>query len=335
LKGGPQNDKLWGHRGKDRLSGQAGRDRLDGGSKKDVLNGGKGRDTAPNAGPDRLISIERTGTGFSEPFSGPRRYEYLAPTKITDESQLHQPLGQRKADKIARGLGMRKSKALTKQQFREFVSGGGVGGNRDYAEMVDASVRILTNTTGRPLISNVDGVLTPTVLASYGLMVNEDGALESPANETAPTRRVNLELAPLAPCTKAGDSAPPNCGYVPRWLRDNGAASALAMLYKSAYPSLAAYAFKSQEITGQAQILTNNKEGGVRTKVGMPMAPSVWLVNFALVYMMSPELAAAMPAYWAPIPRKVADALLVSEKFPGPDLAAGQVLYSTFARVLK
>jgi hypothetical protein len=229
---------------------------------------------------------------------------------------------------------MRKSQALTKQQFREFFAGRGVGGNPKFAEMVDVSVRILTNTTGRPLISDVDGVLTPTVLASYGLIVNEDGALESPANETAPTRQVNFQLAPLAYCTQVGDSAPADCGYVPQWLRDNGAASTLAMLYESAYPSLAAYGFKSQGITGKAQIVTNNKVG-VRTKVGMSMVPSIWLANFALIYILSPELAAAMPAYWAPIPRKVADALLVSEVAPSQDLSPGQVPYSEFARFLK
>ena len=38
------------------------------------------------------------------------------------------------------------------------------------------------------------------------------------------------------------------------------------------------------------------------------MAPSIWLVNFALLYILNPSVAASMPAVWAPIPSNVADA---------------------------
>jgi hypothetical protein len=62
--------------------------------------------------------------------------------------------------------------------------------------LVDASIRILTNTTGRPLYSVVNGVVTPSVLASYGLFVNVNGLLESPANTDAPTRKVNAVITP-------------------------------------------------------------------------------------------------------------------------------------------
>ena len=48
------------------------------------------------------------------------------------------------------------------------------------AKLVDASVRIFTNTTGRPLYANVDGKVTPTVLGSYGLFVNTAGMLHEP-----------------------------------------------------------------------------------------------------------------------------------------------------------
>lgn len=41
----------------------------------------------------------------------------------------------------------------------------------------------------------------------------------------------------------------------------------------------------------------------------MSMAPPLWIVNFALLYILNPSLAAAMPAHWAPIPSAVADAI--------------------------
>jgi len=53
-------------------------------------------------------TLRASGTGFSIPFSGPSRYEYLAPTEATSPSQLNQPIGQQATDYIARNLGLRK-----------------------------------------------------------------------------------------------------------------------------------------------------------------------------------------------------------------------------------
>jgi hypothetical protein len=54
----------------------------------------------------------------------------------------------------------------------------------------------------------------------------------------------------------------------------------------------------------------------------MSMTPAIWLINFALIYMVNAAMAADMPAYWAPIPATVADAILASP--------TGQVPYSEF-----
>jgi hypothetical protein len=253
-----------------------------------------------------------SGTGFSIPFTGPSRYESSAPPEATSARQLNQPVGQHTADALAVRLGLRKSGALTKQQYLDFISGKGVGGDPRAAALVDESVRILTNTTGRPLYSVVDGVLTPTVLASYGLFVTTDGWLESPAYETAPTRQVNTVIAPG--------------GYMGQWMRANGATSSLAMLYKSAYPAEAAYGFVAQQISGKAQLVTNTK-GGTCAEVGMSMAPALWLTNFALIYTLNPALAADMPAQWAPIPPVVADAILASP--------TGRVPYGDYASAFR
>ena len=254
-----------------------------------------------------------TKTGFVEPFSGVHRFEYLAPKQITDSWQLNQPIGQRRADEIARKIRLKRSGAFTNKQYRLFITGRGVGGDRASAKLVDQSVRILTNTVGRPLYSKIHGKVVPSVLASYGLMVNKDGLLESPANTTAPTRKVNAVIEPG--------------GYLGEWCRHNGASKSLRMLYKSAYTAEAVYGNKAQQISGTAQLLTNKKKGKTAKTVGMSMAPSIWIVNFALIYTLNPSLAAKMPARWAPIPRRVANAILASP--------TGQVPYARYAAALR
>ena len=255
--------------------------------------------------------------GFSEPFSGTPRYEKYAPKQAVRPVQLNRPLGTRKADMIAKGLGLNKRKALTKGQYELFITGKGVGGQIEPAKLVDESVRILTNTTGRPLYSDIDGVTTPTVLASYGLMVNPEGLLESPANSSAPTRQVNSVLEPG--------------GYMDQWCKNNHAAKSLKMLYKSAFTAEAVFGAEAQAQSGYAQLVPNQK-GTTSTTVGMSMAPSIWIVNFCLIYMLNPKLAAAMPAYWTPIPTEVVDAINAAEPIDGSP--GGQVPYSQYASLL-
>ena len=62
---------------------------------------------------------------------------------------------------------------FTKKQYGLFIAGKGVGGDPASAKLVDQSVRILTNTFGRPLYSKIHGKVVRSVLASYGLMVNQ------------------------------------------------------------------------------------------------------------------------------------------------------------------
>mgnify|MGYP003552341379 FL=1 len=254
-----------------------------------------------------------TKTGFVEPFAGVHRYEKLAPTQITHSWQLNQALGQRRADEIAKKIGLKRSDVFTKKQYRLFVTGRGVGGDKSNAKLVDQSVRILTNTAGRPLYSKIHGKLVPSVLASYGLMVNKSGMLESPANSSAPTRKVNAVIEPG--------------GYLGQWCRANGAKKALRMLYRSAYTAEAVYGNKAQQISGAAQLVANKKVGKSTKTVGMSMVPSIWIVNFALIYTLNPAAAAEMPAKWAPIPRRVAKAIEAS--------STGQVPYLRYASSLR
>ena len=260
----------------------------------------------------RAVNQTTTDSGFTEPFAGTPQYEYLAPTQIQNSSHLNQPIGPAVAQKIAKGLGLNNADTFTKRQFLEFVTGGGIGGNVFAAALIDASVKILTNTVGRPLYSIVNGVITPTVLASYGLMVNARGELESPANKRAPTRQVNRVLEPG--------------GYMDMWCRANGATKSIETLYKSAFTLEAVFGNDSQEHSDPWQLVPNDK-GGVRSWVGMSMAPSIWLVNFSLIYTLNPALAADMPAKWAPIPPPVANAIFGT--------SSGQVPYSDYESYFK
>jgi hypothetical protein len=245
----------------------------------------------------------RLASGFEEPYAGSPKYERFAPAMATERRQVNRPLGVRAAERIARAIGLNKADAFTAEQYALFVSGKGVGGERAPAELVDKSVRILTNTVGTPLYAKVDGKVTPVVLGSYGLMVSTDGMLESPANKDAPTRQVNSVIEPG--------------GYMATWCRNNGAEAALRRLYRSAYTAEAIWGNRAQKQSGEAQLVPNRFQ-----VVGMSMGPSLWIVNFALIYTLNPKLAAKMPAYWTPIPANVALAIAASP--------SGQVPYSEY-----
>ncbi len=249
-------------------------------------------------------------TGFSPPFSGTPQYEHVAPTEISDSRQLNRPIGQALADEIARQIGLKKSDVLTEEQYRQFGAGQGVPGSGDpkQAQLVDQSVKILTNTVGHPLpYKDKNGKTGTSVLASYGLFVTTDGYLESPAYETAPTYLVNSVIMPG--------------GYMSDWMKANGATRSLAQLYRSAYTSEAAYGNQAQIQSKPDELITNTK-GGLNSVVGMSMGPALWIVNFALIYTLNPSLAAEMPAKWAPVPTGVVQAI---------HDGGGRVIYSRVA----
>lgn len=253
------------------------------------------------------------GEGFTGAAAGAKIYAKYAPPELPKINYLNQPLGQERADLIARGLGLNKSKCFTEEQFLLFVTGNGVGGNPDDAALVDECIFILTNTKENPIIRSINGTPTSIVLGSFGLTVNTDGLLESPANSTCPTRIVNPLIVPG--------------GYVDTWSRANGATAAIEMLYKSAFTVQVVYGNSAQQDAGVAELFTYNKGAFTQVVTGASMVPPLWEVNFCLIYMLNPKLAANMPAYWAPIPKPVVDALNASTN--------GQVPYSNYAAYLK
>ena len=257
------------------------------------------------------VASPASESGFEQPYLGTPRYVSTTPSQLEKKSQLNVAIGQKRADAIAKRIGLSKADVFTKKQYRLFISGKGVGGDPASAKLVDQSVRILTNTLGRPLASTVDGKKVKTVLASYGLIVNRDGLLESPANSTAPTRQVNVVLEPG--------------GYMDQWAKANGAAKAMRNLYASGFTREAVYGNEAQQQSGVAQLVPNMKNG-VGTTVGMSIAPSIYVVNFALIYVLNPKKAALLPAYWKPIPKNVADAIAASP--------TGQVPWSEYGKYL-
>lgn len=251
--------------------------------------------------------------GFIGGAAGAKRFLRYAPTEIKTPTQLNKPLGQARADKIAKALGLDKSSCFTEAQYLTFISGQGKNGsgNVDSAKLVDESVAILTNSSAHPQIRNINGKPTPIVLGSYGLTVNTAGMLESPANTDAPTRQVNAVIAPG--------------GYLSTWAAANGADASLRALYKSAYTVQLPYGTLAQHQGGPAE-LALYRNGAKSAVTGLSMVSSIWEINFLLIYLLNPKLAANMPAYWAPIPWKVVAAL---EQSP-----TGQVPFSDYAAYL-
>ena len=113
-------------------------------------------------------------------------------------------------------------------------------------------------------------------------------------------------------------------GYMGDWCRDNGCSSTIRALYESAYTEEVVLGYLSQEASMPAQLVTNDKNG-VTTQIGMSMVPSIWLVNFILLYALNPNYAALMPSNWAGIPSQVSDAIWAN---------GGQVPYADFASML-
>lgn len=257
------------------------------------------------------ISIPEARNGFVGAAAGAQRFAQYAPTQVTSPEQLNQPIGQAKADEIAKALGLDRSKCFTEEQYLAFISGKGANGSGDpqQAALVDESVNLLTNSTVNPLNRDINGTPTQIYLGSYGLAVSKDGVwLDSLANEAEPTRRVNAVIAPG--------------GYMDTWAAANGATASLDMLRKSAYTIQLPYGIVAQQEGGPAE-LDFYRNGFSSAAVGLSMTPPLWEVNFCLIYTLNPKLAANMPANWNPIPAEVAAGMLSSQ--------TGRVRFSDYA----
>lgn len=235
--------------------------------------------------------------GFSAGAAGVKELEKYAPTQVSSSDPLvNQPLGQDKADEIASALGLIKSLCLTTDQCTTLISGNSQDGsvNPAYAKLMVACLASFTNTTVNPCICDINGKRTEIVLGSYGLTVDGYGLLQSLANSNQPTRQINEVLTPG--------------GYLRKWAKANGAEQSLDMLDKSAYTRQLPHGIAAQHEGTDAQ-LALYLNGGQSAVVGVSMVPSIWEINFCLLYVLNPAVAAAMPAYWTAIPPNVVEAL--------------------------
>jgi len=274
-------------------------------------------------------AAEPRDTGFEQPYQGPPKYAHMSAPKALVDAQINMPLGQARADALARQLGFPKRMAMTKRQFRLMLAGGGIGGGTPQArrsgQIVASSIRYLTNTLGSEYVRVIDGEPTPIRLASYGLIVTPDGTLESPGHEGSPARTFNYLILPKRLCDNPNVVADMpkgiQCGYVNQFMLKNGAADSLRALYASAFTKFIPYGPLAQGKSEPHELAPNSLDG-TRTLVGISMAPPLWLINFILTYAANPEIAAKFPARWTPVPSAVADILVSNE--------TGQVRFSDY-----
>lgn len=252
--------------------------------------------------------------GFSEPYCGEKEWEQYAPTSIASSSpRLHEGIGRARADELAKIFGIEKSKCLGSIKFLNLISGSGVGGNMSQTLILNEAINWFINSKDNPIICDIDGVPTPIVLGSYGLMVNQDGMLQSLAQDSSPCREANQLLAPG--------------GYLPTWFKANGVEDSMIMFWASkALRDGVLYGGISQIIAEKNAELVEYKSGTSSSFVGMSMIPPIWIVNFIAVYVLNPDLAALMPAFWTPIPEPVQQALMASP--------TGQVEYNDYKQYL-
>ena len=264
-----------------------------------------------------LLALSATSysQGFSEPYCGEKEWEKYTPTPIDASSpKLHEGIGRERADELAKIFGIEKRKCLSSMKFLQLISGSGVGGNMTETLILNQATSWFINSKDNPIICNINGVPTPIVLGSYGLMVNEDGKLQSLAQDSSPCRKANELLAPG--------------GYLPTWFKANGAEDSMIMFWASkALRDGVIYGSISQIIAEKNAELVEYRSGLSSVYVGMSMIPPIWIVNFIAVYVLDPDLAALMPAYWTPIPTPVKEALMASP--------TGQVNYSDFKQYLE
>jgi hypothetical protein len=261
-----------------------------------------------------IVNPNSYGEGFSEPYCGEKEWEKYTPTPIVSSSpKLHEGIGKERADELAKIFGIEKRKCLSSIKFLSLISGSGVEGNMTETLILNEAITWFINSKDNPIICNIDGVPTPIVLGSYGLMVNEDGKLQSLAQDSSPCRKANELLAPG--------------GYLPTWFKANGVEDSIIMFWASkALRDGVLYGGISQIIAEKNAELVEYKLGAASAYVGMSMIPPIWVVNFIAVYVLDPDLAALMPAYWAPIPTPVKEALMASP--------TGQVDYRDFKQYL-
>ncbi|SFM85466.1 hypothetical protein SAMN05421863_106118 [Nitrosomonas communis] len=130
------------------------------------------------------------------------RWQILAPPKYRQPDQINQPLGRKKADQLARLLGINEDMVLTEEQYQCQIG----TPPRDLArEIIFLCTSDLTNSKGNALVP----------LSSYGLSLSAQGDVRSNCAPQAPCLEFNkLILGPL-------EKIAIECGFWDKFVRWN------------------------------------------------------------------------------------------------------------------
>ncbi|MGR9107220.1 MAG: hypothetical protein ACU843_09850 [Gammaproteobacteria bacterium] len=109
------------------------------------------------------------------------RWQNLAPRKYRHSDQINEPLGMRKARQLARLLGIDDNMVLTEEEYQCLTTPQNTD-NDPFREIIVICSNDLTNSNGNSDIP----------LSSYGLSLNDQGAVRS-------------NCAPMAPCLDFND----------------------------------------------------------------------------------------------------------------------------------
>ena len=245
-------------------------------------------------------------------------YSNLAPPFTLNPRRINLPLGRERADAIADELGITEEMLLTRSEYRKFLGTPKTRAQNEDQETIYDCVQFLTNSKANPfkVDTNGDGRIDQrVVLGSYGMsVVNVDSKLYI---QTDCYEEGNYQ----AQCLKFNALAK---GYLQKWSLENGSyAKWRAMLKLPSFKKLSAASLQCQnEYVDSNACIVDLKgiEVSDQRYAGIPMAPTLWLINFMFIYKMNPNMAAKMPGFAALIPDDIAEDMIQAQADGEPGL---------------
>ena len=256
-----------------------------------------------------MAAQQQGWTGYCE--GAKTGYSHLAPKFATKTRQINQPLGKEKAKAIAKELGITKDMQLTKQEYKEFIGTKGTRRNNPNQAIIYNCVQNLSNSTGNPIKVDTDGdgkKDTDVVLGSYGLSVineNSEAYIQTDCFENS--------CGYIADCLAFNSLA---SGYLQRWSITHGTYDKWrAMIELPSFKELTIASTRCQdEYVDDNACVVPLENGAAETEyAGVPLTPTIWLINFMFLYKLNRKVAANMPGYAAKLPSSVADGMIEAQ----------------------
>lgn len=260
------------------------------------------------------------GLGWTKHCEGKKTgYSHLAPSFTLNPRKINKPLGRKKADFIADELGITEDMLLTKSEYRKFIGTPETREQNPDQATIYECVQFLTNSTANPYEVDVngDGVTDQSViLGSYGMSVaNVDSSLYIQTDCFEDGAGYQAQCLKFNELTK---------GYLQKWSLENGTyAKWREMLKLPSFKKLTYASLQCQDEyvdTNACVVDLNGVNGDEQRYAGVPMAPTLWLINFMFIYKMNPNMAAKMPGYAALIPGNFAEDMIQAQVDDQPGL---------------